>query len=126
LNYLPVAAQTTKQLKPLFAAASSGEDYWSLVAGQFPFRPGKIPMNAANLCPSPRVVSERVAELIRDEDADVSFPNRSKFSALADESRRKVAGHLGVSADEIALVRNTSEANNTINNGIALKAGDEV
>ena len=29
-------------------------------------------------------------------------------------------------ADEIALVRNTSEANNTVNNGLALKPGDEV
>jgi selenocysteine lyase/cysteine desulfurase len=126
LTYLPLAAQTTKQLKPLLAVAHSGESYWSLVAGQFPFRPGKIAMNAANLCPSPRVVSERVAELIRDEDSDVSNPNRSKFTALAEESRKKVADHLGVSADEIALVRNTSEANNIINNGIALKAGDEV
>jgi selenocysteine lyase/cysteine desulfurase len=126
LNYLPLAAQTTKQLKPLFAATPMGEGYWNLVAGQFPFRPGKVPMNAANLCPSPRVVSERVAELLRDEDSDVSNPNRSKFNALADESRKKVAAHLGVSADEIALVRNTSEANNTINNGVHLGAGDEV
>ncbi len=114
----PLAAQ--------LAAAATGESYWALVAGQFPLRPGKIPMNAANLCPSPRVVSERVAELIRDEDSDVSNPNRSKFNTFADESRRKVAEHLGVSADEIALVRNTSEANNTINNGIRLGAGDEV
>jgi selenocysteine lyase/cysteine desulfurase len=121
-----LAAQTTKQLKVLFAVAQSGESYWNLVASQFPFRPGKIPMNAANLCPSPRIVSERVTELIRDEDADVSNPNRSKFNTLAAESRKKVADHLGVSADEIALVRNTSEANNTINNGVPLKAGDEV
>ena len=124
--FSPLAAQTTKQLRPLLATAHSGEGYWDLVASQFPLRSGKIPMNAANLCPSPRVVSERVAELIRDEDADVSFPNRAKFNAFAEESRKKVAEHLGVSADEIALMRNTSEANNTINNGISLKAGDEV
>ena len=31
-----------------------------------------------------------------------------------------------MSADEIALVRNTSEANNIINNGLALKRGDEI
>ena len=111
---------------PLAAQSTGGESYWSLVARQFPLRPGKIRMNAANLCPSPRVVSERVTDLIRDEDADVSFPNRAKFDALASESRAKVAEHLGVSADEIALVRNTSEANNTINNGVPLKAGDEV
>ena len=126
LGYLPAAAQTNDRLKSLLAAAPGAESYWSLVASQFPLRPGKIPMNAANLCPAPRVVSERVAELTRDEDSDVSNPNRAKFNALADESRKKVAEHLGVSADEIALVRNTSEANNTINNGVPLKEGDEV
>jgi isopenicillin-N epimerase len=122
----PLAAQTTSQLKPLLSAANGSEDYWALVAGQFPLAFGKIPMNAANLCPSPRLVSDRVAELNRDEDSDISNPNRAKFNALATQSRSKVAEHLGVSADEIALVRNTSEANNTINNGVPLKAGDEV
>jgi len=126
LSYLPLAAATPTRLKQLLDVTPSGEGYWSMVAGQFPFRPGKIPMNAANLCPSPRIVSERVAELTRDEDADISNPNRAKFNTLADEARKKVAEHVGVSADEIALVRNTSEANNTINNGVPLTAGDEV
>ena len=37
-----------------------------------------------------------------------------------------VADQLNVSGDEIALVRNTSEANNIINNGLQLGSGDEV
>ena len=37
-----------------------------------------------------------------------------------------MAAQLGVVPDEIALVRNTSEANNAINNGVPLAAGDEV
>src|SRR6185437_10912944 len=45
---------------------------------------------------------------------------------LLEASREHVARQLGVSGDEIALVRNTSEANNTINNGLPLKSGDEV
>ena len=83
-------------------------------------------MNAANLCPSTRSVAERVTELTADIDRDCSFNNRGKFSELTESSRTKVAKHLGVSADEIALVRNTSEANNTINNGLDLEAGDEI
>jgi selenocysteine lyase/cysteine desulfurase len=127
LNFLPAAAATTRNLRPILAAVSPGaEGYWKLVAEQFPYRPGKIMMNAANLCPAPRVVSDRVTELTRDEDSDVSFPNRAKFAAQLEESRTKVAEQLGVSADEIALVRNTSEANNVINNGCVLKPGDEV
>jgi len=126
LTYAGSAAVSVTQLRPMLAAVSNGENYWSLVKEQFPLRRGVIPMNAANLCPSPRAVSERVAELTRDLDSDVSFQNREKFAVTLEESRRKVAEQLGVTPEEIALVRNTSEANNVINNGITLKPGDEV
>jgi len=126
LAYAPAAAASPRQLRQLLAVNLTHESYWNLVVGQFPLRPGKVPMNAANLCPSPRVVSERVAELTRDEDADISNPNRVKFAAMLEESRKKVAEQVGVAHEEVALVRNTSEANNVINNGIALAAGDEV
>lgn len=106
--------------------AAAGERYWEMVRGQFAFPEEKVPMNAANLCPSPRSVAERVSELTRDIDLDCSFPAREKFVRLLEESRQKVAGYLKVDADEVALVRNTSEANNTINNGLPLKPGDEV
>ena len=124
--YLRSAAATPQRLRELLAVAPERESFWNLVASQFPLRAGKIPMNAANLCPSPRSVAERVAELTRDEDSDVSPGNRSKFAVHLTESRKKVAEQLRVSPDEIALVRNTSEANTMINNGVPLAAGDEV
>ena len=102
------------------------ESYWQQVRAQFAFREERVPMNAANLCPSPRSVADRVEELTRDIDRDCSFTTRAKFRTLTEESRGAVAAQLGVRADEIALVRNTSEANNTINNGVPLRAGDEV
>jgi selenocysteine lyase/cysteine desulfurase len=123
----PAAAAALGELSPLRGSAPpGGEDYWQMVRRQFPFGEGKVPMNAANLCPSPRAVAEQVAEFTRAIDADCSFQNRARFHDLLETSRRKVADHLGVSADEVALVRNTSEANNTVNNGLALKPGDEV
>ena len=106
--------------------AEGTEALWEEVRRQFAFRDERVPMNAANLCPSPRVVAERVRELTRDIDVDCSFPNRAKFGPLLEESREAVAGQLGVTADEIALVRNTSEANNVVNAGVPLAAGDEV
>jgi len=124
--FAPAAVSTLAELSPLLAASSGGENYWSLVREQFAFREDKVPMNAANLCPSPRAVAERVAELTRDIDIDCSSNNRAKFKGILEQAREKVAAQLGVTADEIALVRNTSEANNTINNGLSLKAGDEV
>jgi selenocysteine lyase/cysteine desulfurase len=97
-----------------------------MVRRQFAFDERHVPMNAANLCPSPQVVADQVVAFTRDIDADCSFQNRAKFADLLETSRRKVAEHLGVTADEIALVRNTSEANNTINNGLHLKPSDEI
>lgn len=102
------------------------EEYWALVRRLFPFDETKVPMNAANLCPSPISVSEVVTNYTRDIDVDCSFNNRARFSELLELSRRAVAGHLGVDADEIALVRNTSEGNNVINSGIDLGPGDQV
>ena len=42
-----------------------------MVRQQFAFGESKVPMNAANLCPSPRVVAEQVAELTRDIDGTI-------------------------------------------------------
>ena len=83
-------------------------------------------MNAANLCPSFRAVAERVSQLTADIDHDCSFNNRAKFSTMLEDSRARVANQLNVSGDDIALVRNISEANNIINNGLPLTEGDRV
>jgi selenocysteine lyase/cysteine desulfurase len=123
---LPVAARTLGELSPLLAAANNDEAYWQMVRYQFAFSEDKVPMNAGNLCPSPEAVAQRVTEVTRDIDVDCSFQNRDKFKQTLEEARSKVAAQLGVTPDEIALVRNTSEGNNTINNGLPLKAGDEI
>jgi isopenicillin-N epimerase len=124
---------STGSAKALLSAASrlgatdmASEPFWRLVKEQFAIRPGMILLNAANLCPSPHMVRDRVFRLTEDVDGDVSFQNRAKFNGLLEESRRKLAAFMGASEDEIAVVRNTSEANNFIVNGLDLKAGDEV
>ena len=119
-------AASLSELAPLLAAQSDNESYWQMIRWQFAFREDKVPMNAANLCPSPLPVAERVTELTRDIDVDCSSQNRAKFVDLLAASRQKVAEDLSVSAEEIALVRNTSEANNIVNNGLALEPGDEI
>ncbi len=102
------------------------ESWWQQIRAHFSFTEERVPMNAANLCPSPRAVAERVEELTRDIDRDCSSNNRAKFRELTEASRAAVAAQIGVSPDEIAIVRNTSEANNIVNNGLPLGPGDEV
>ena len=83
-------------------------------------------MNAANLCPSPESVADTVTELTRSIDTDCSFQNRERFVQDRETARALVAEQINAEGDEVALVRNTSEANNIINNGIDLGPGDEV
>lgn len=108
------------------AAAEQGEAYWEQIRKKFPFREDRVPMNAANLCPSPTSVAATVTELTRSINEDCSFQNRERYAPDRETARTRVADQIGAEADEVALVRNTSEANNIINNGLDLKAGDEV
>ena len=107
-------------------AAETGERYWQGIRAQFPFREERVPMNAANLCPSPESVAAAVTDLTRSIDVDCSFQNRARFVEDRETARKLVASQLGAEAEEVALVRNTSEANNIINNGVDLGPGDEV
>ena len=121
------SAATLPALAPVArAAAADDETLFRLVRREFPFDEARVPMNAANLCPSSRAVADRVSELTRDIDRDCSFQNRGKFGGLKEAAREAVAAQLGVSGDELALVRNTSEANNIVNAGLALGEGEEV
>src|SRR5580698_4195552 len=89
--------------------ASDGEAYWSLVKRQFPLAENLIYLNAANVCPASRPVLDRHAEFMRDFQSNPSFQNRAKYDPLRERLREKIAGVLRVSADEIAITRNTSE-----------------
>lgn len=105
------------------SAAAVGE---RSIRDAFAFDDTHIPLNAANLCPSPRKVAEAVTRYTAMIDDDCSFQNRDRFAALLEQSRTAVAAPLGVSPDEVALVRNTSEANNVVSAGLDLDSGDEI
>lgn len=107
-------------------AGPQDEAFWRLVRDQFPVRRDLVLMNAANLCPSPYPVIDAVTGLTRDIDRDASFQNRSRFRDLREATRAAVARHVGADPDEIAIVRNTSEGNNTVVSGLELGRGDEV
>lgn len=128
---LGAAAGTTRMnnaqsISPGNPETIAATDYWQMIRSQFAFSESTVPMNAANLCPSFRAVAENVARLTEDIDYDCSSNNRAKFADLLETSRSLVADQLNVGVDEIALVRNTSEANNIVNSGLQLTSGDEI
>lgn len=121
-----VATTSNLLMSAARADTISGDMYWELVRHQFIFPETAIPMNSANLCPSFESVASKVAELTRVVDYDVSLNNRAQFNDRLSSSRMKVAAQIGADPDEIALVRNTSEANSVITNGLDFKSGDEI
>jgi selenocysteine lyase/cysteine desulfurase len=108
------------------AGGRTDEAFWQLLKRQFPLEDGLIYLNAANVCPASRPVLDRYAALLRDFQTDPSFQNRDKYRPLRESLRAKLAGLMGVSADEVAITRNTSEGSNLVVQGIDLKPGDEV
>src|SRR5882762_9481335 len=130
LAAVPVAWQAF-QSKLAAAAASrlpdaGNESYWQMVKRQYPLEENLIYLNAANVCPASRLVLDRHLEYLRDFHANPSFQNRDKYEGMRESLRGKVARMLRVSADELAITRNTSEGSNIIVKGVDLKPGDEV
>ena len=90
------------------AALDAGAADSSASDSLFDFADDRVPMNAANLCPMPRVVSESLNNFQADLDRDMSGANRRRIGEFKEQARSRIAAMLGVSADEIAIVRNTS------------------
>jgi selenocysteine lyase/cysteine desulfurase len=112
---------------PLAAPTDAATDaFWDSVREQFVMPSGLAVINAANLCPSSRGVLESMYGTTRDIDQDPSPTNRAKLYPAKEETRRRLASFLRVTADEIIITRNTSEANNFVSSGLDLKPGDEV
>ena len=105
---------------------TDNEPFWKIVQNEFAIEENLIMLNAANMTPTPKIVHETVIEHTRDMEANCSFQNRGKYRDLTQKSREFIAGFLGADADEIGFVRNTSEANNTVINGLDLGPNDEV
>jgi len=108
------------------APRAPDEAYWRAVRARFVLPRDLAHLNAANLCPTSLPQLEALERNTRRLDGDPSSATRAVMGRGREESRRLVAEFLGVSAEEIVLARNTSEANNLVSSGLQLGPGDEV
>lgn len=102
------------------------EQYWDLVKKQFSVPSNLVMLNAANLCPSPFFINDLVNTTLRDLSRDVSFQFRHRFADKRAKALEALSVYLGCAKDEIGIVRNTTEGNTIIVNGIDFKPGDEI
>jgi isopenicillin-N epimerase len=124
-----VNARVYDDLAALDAAAggqlSPDGAYWDAVKKHFVFEDGLIMMNNGTVGPVPKPVFDTTVNYLKVQmtapcDCYLYLPGR------LDEVRAKVAAFVGASADEVAILRNTTEGINFFVSGFDMKPGDEV
>ncbi|HUE86177.1 MAG TPA: aminotransferase class V-fold PLP-dependent enzyme [Vicinamibacterales bacterium] len=121
-----VAARSSlSAVAALAQTPASDADYWKRVRAEFLLDKDWTYLNNGTLGPTPKPVYFTLVERYHDLAQDPGGPNAEQ-SAAAEDVRRKAAAFVGADADEIALVRNTTEGMSFMLNGLDLQAGDEI
>ena len=105
------------------------EKYWAEIRRQFLIPQDVVYLNNGTVGSSPAPVLRAVFEsYTKSEKLDEQDPEDYPIWGYAawNEFRDPLAAFVGCKRDEIALLRNATEANSYIANGVDMKAGDEV
>lgn len=118
------AFQELNKLDPLSAAQN--EDIWARIQQAYTTSSSIINLNNGGVSPQPKVVQDAANRYYTYSNEAPSYYMWRILDQGREPLRAKLAALGGVSPDEIAINRNTTEAVNTVIFGLNLKAGDEV
>jgi selenocysteine lyase/cysteine desulfurase len=107
-------------------ALASDEDFWGEVQRSFDVDRSLINLNNGGISPAPRAVIEQLIRDIRFTNEIPTIHNWQVLEPRAEATRIDLAKAFGCDPEEMAIVRNASEANEIMTLGLDLKAGDEV
>ena len=118
-------ADAVGQLAPPSAAWRTDEGYWEKIRNKFMLEEGFAYLNNGTVGPTPAPVYENLCAYWRMMAVNPN-ENSATLQGRMDLIRQKAAQFLGAFPDEIAIMRNATESNNLVAQGIDLKEGDEV
>lgn len=112
------------KLSPLEAA--DDEDLWARMAQAYTVSPTILNLNNGGVSPQPKVVQDAVDRYYHLSNEAPSYYMWQILDKGREALRRKLALLAGVSNEEIAINRNTTEALGTFTWGIDMQKGDEI
>lgn len=118
------ALRSLNLLSPVEAA--SDEELWKRVSQAFTVSPAMLELNNGGVSPQPRIVQEAVDRFYHFSNQGPSYYMWRELDRGREPLRKKLAGLAGVSEEEVAINRNTTEALGTVTYGLTLHKGDEI
>lgn len=121
-----VEAQTRRAAGLAAEEVAQDESFWKEIQQAFTVSRSLINLNNGGVCPSPRVVTEALVHYIWESEQAPVYTMWKVLEPRKEVVRVGLARVFGCDAEEIAIVRNTSEAMEILLFGLDLRSGDEV
>jgi selenocysteine lyase/cysteine desulfurase len=102
------------------------ETYWEAIQREYTQDSTFINIESGYFSPAADVVVEAQINWVREVNRAPSFYMRRRMAAETANLKQLIGRFLGVSPDEFVISRNTTEALNTIIQGVPLEPGEEV
>jgi len=118
------ALLSLNKLSPMDAATD--EELWARMAQAYTVTPNILNLNNGGVSPQPKVVQDAVDRYYHLSNEAPTYYMWQILDRGREPLRRKLADLAGVSHEELAINRNTTEALGTFTWGIDMNRGDEI
>ena len=105
---------------------ATDEEFWAAIRQAYTSSPSFVNLNNGGVSPQPLIVQEAVERYTRLANEAPTYYMWRTLEAHREPLRRELAQLAGCSPEELAIVRNTTEALDIVIMGLDLERGDEV
>lgn len=125
-DFLGPIQKAAAKLSGVAIQDASNEDFWLTVQQGYDQSKDFINLENGYYLPSPKIVTEALVEKTREINSLTSFYMRRRMAGEVLHIREKLAAFSGVPLDELLVMRNTTEALDTVILGLDMAPGDQI